>query len=625
MMIFAHGAIISAVIPRTEHVSPERSYAAVVAGKVRNPTLILSKDIGGRIERTVEQEKADSRREGGRWTLVNASKKGRRPQHSKVMMINARGAIGEAVPRTFTPVNKERVLAFESNHEQNNEHVSPSSSPLAKIDRSYAAVVANKTYVTPVLSKDFVGTHILTPLQQECATVFRNSLKNANEVMERDVAPMVGSGCAIAVNKVSRDLCKIRSPVDVDEETATINGEEVDVEQNWALRPVRGTPANSAIVAAAAAMNDIGSANRFNSDDGDLAHVRRGVRSDEKNEEVGSKDNEESNDCLRNASMWVAVPENYMDDDASDDYSDTTLCVGNINMGDVLSIVGREIREDGDDDNLTPEKGKAVEGDVPGDKNPILPLKKTKYSSKAFIYKDSEGKGFVENANKIHKTIEERRHTTKDCVISSSGSGLVFEEVTGWALAPNRDDTLASNSKSTHHLTAQTLCKFMWHKWFTFCIYIMCLVTYYAGYLTLNGDKKRFTALINTFIGRTGARISLYLFEAYECFAKSFHANLKAINHTITNVLSAVSHLPVPYNMMPVTFERRRVFKRSSTTNILAVVLISMVSSTIIIGGQARQVSLQFWFRLVLLSLYQDMHPHSGYASSFIIVQLNPG
>jgi hypothetical protein len=197
MMIFAHGAIISAVIPRTEHVSPERSYAAVVAGKVRNP----------RIERTVEQEKADSRREGGRWTLVNASKKERRPHHSNMMMINARGAIGEAIPRTRPPVQKERVLALESKKKNNDEHVSQSSGPLAKIEgkgddadasistfesplKEYAEFNAVEDEKLEAIVEETGGvakkprleleekTQELAPPQQE-RTVFQNSLDTA--------------------------------------------------------------------------------------------------------------------------------------------------------------------------------------------------------------------------------------------------------------------------------------------------------------------------------------------------------------------------------------------------------------------------------------------------------------
>jgi hypothetical protein len=236
--------------------------------------------------------------------------------------------------------------------------------------------------------------------------------------------------------------------------------------------------------------------------------------------------------------------------------------------------------------SLTPEKGKVIEGDISGDKNRILPLMKTKYNSNAFVNNGSGDKRIVENANKIYKTIEKKRDTTKDRVISGSGSVLVSEEATDWALTSSCD-MLAS--KSTHD--PRTLCKFIWHKWFAFCIYNMCLFTYHAAYLILNGRKKYVTALSNAFVGWTGARMITDVFETNDRITKSFAANFTAMNHTTNHVLSFVYHLLAPH-MMPAKFQRRRTIKRRSTTNMLAVVLI--VSITIFAGSKAQQVSLQF-------------------------------
>ncbi len=115
-MIYAPGAIDLAVVPRTEHVSgsssPKWSYADVLAGKGKNLTVegrIVESDVY--IE-AVEHEKADSRQEEGGWTLVNASKKGRRSQRSKMMMINARDTIGESIPRRTPPRQKRKCPSF---------------------------------------------------------------------------------------------------------------------------------------------------------------------------------------------------------------------------------------------------------------------------------------------------------------------------------------------------------------------------------------------------------------------------------------------------------------------------------------------------------------------------------
>jgi len=158
---------------------------------------------------------------------------------------------------------------------------------------------------------------------------------------------------------VSRDMRRISNPVDVDEETATINGEEVNVEEMWALRHGRETPTAAAAVAAAAAAakNDVvdNDASRFNYDvdDDHLARVgrmgrrseddgaiREGIREENDGSEFASEDDD--NDRLRNASMWVAVPENYMDEDSPDDYLDRTMCIGD---------KGWEEKGGGDDDD----------------------------------------------------------------------------------------------------------------------------------------------------------------------------------------------------------------------------------------------------------------------------------
>jgi hypothetical protein len=447
------------------------------------------------------------------------------------------------------------------------DHVSQSTAPLAKINRSFPDVVANEGYAAPTSSEDVAPEPVIwTPPKKRrvrpgVSARKRKEAKIAKEiiagVVDEDIVveyvlyeddgeeKMMNANVATLqvrdndarppAPRTADCDAKFSTPKDINDEVENANEEmEQDAAPRVGLGSATAVNKISQDLCKSSFPVYIGSANRFFSVCGDIAHVR--------------------------------------------------------NMGDVL--VRREIGEDGEDDNLMPEKGKgkAVEGEVSREKNPILPPKKTKYSSKALfytlLYRGSEGKGLVDNANKIHKMIEEKgRDTTNDCAIASSGSGLFFGEATSWA---NRDVALASNFKSSHHLTTQTLCKFMWRKWFDFCVCNMCLVTFYAAYLTLNGEKKHLTALVNTFIGRTVARISLYLLGTQESVVKSFNANLTAMNNTATNLLRTVSHLSAPF-MMPVKFERRRVVKRSSTPNMLAVVLI--VSITTI--AQAQQVSLQ--------------------------------
>jgi uncharacterized protein YnzC (UPF0291/DUF896 family) len=205
----------------------------------------------------------------------------------------------------------------------------------------------------------------------------------------------------------------------------------------------------------------------------------------------------------------------------------------------------------------------------------------------------------VENANTSYKTME-KKLDTKDCAIS--GTGLIAEESTSGALACNCD---IFAPKSTHDLTTQTLCRCMWHKWLAFCVYNTSLVNFFAAYLTLNGCKKHVTALVNTFFGWTGARMSTYVFETNECIANSFTAKFTAMKHTISHVLSSASHLLVPH-MTPVKLQRRRLFERRSSIIMLAVVfIVSIIAET-----EGQQVSLQFYFVLSFCTC----------ASSFFVV-----
>ena len=110
-------------------------------------------------------------------------------------------------------------------------------------------------------------------------------------------------------------------------------------------------------------------------------------------------------------------------------------------------------------------------------------------------------------------------------------------------------------------------------------------------------------ALIYTYIGWTCARMNTLGFETNECIASCFAAYFTAQKHSIVHVLSSVSQSLAPH-VMPLKFLRRRVFKRSSTIIMFAVVLLSIIA-----GSEAQQVSLHsefFFYR----NLYQHMHPH---------------
>jgi hypothetical protein len=188
------------------------------------------------------------------------------------------------------------------------------------------------------------------------------------------------------------------------------------------------------------------------------------------------------------------------------------------------------------------------------------------------------------------------RWETTDCVISGITTGLTI---------PSICDIF--ECKSMHDLTT--------HKWFAFCMYYMCLVTFYASYLALIRCKKHVTTLNTTFlIGWTGARmLSTNASETNECITNTLFAKLTTMKHTITHVLSSISHCLVPH-MTPLKMQRRRLTKKRHTIIMLAVMFIV----PIIAGSQ--QVSLQFWY-LLLLSLYNI----SAHAFSFFCLQLSPG
>ena len=73
--------------------------------------------------------------------------------------------VAVAAHRTLPLVKKEIALAFESNQVHNDDHVSRSTAPLVKIDRSYPNVVANEGYAAHASSEN-IRTHIheLIPL-----------------------------------------------------------------------------------------------------------------------------------------------------------------------------------------------------------------------------------------------------------------------------------------------------------------------------------------------------------------------------------------------------------------------------------------------------------------------------
>jgi len=118
----------------------------------------------------------------------------------------------------------------------------------------------------------------------------------------------------------------ISNPVDVDEETATINGEEVDVEVMSMLKMgIIGAVEDGDVIC----HEDDEEVDDDNDDDAfDQTRRVQGYHASQSHEPKEYDDIESGGgdyDDPRNASMWVAVPENYMEEDAPDDYLDTTI------------------------------------------------------------------------------------------------------------------------------------------------------------------------------------------------------------------------------------------------------------------------------------------------------------
>lgn len=79
---------------------------------------------------------------------------------------------------------------------------------------------------------------------------------------------------------------------------------------------------------------------------------------DDEEDTIASGSSGDSN--LRNASMWVAVPDNYEEDDAPDDYLDGTMCINDIHMGEFLN----DDSETDDDDDTTKNVGDVYMGNL---------------------------------------------------------------------------------------------------------------------------------------------------------------------------------------------------------------------------------------------------------------------
>jgi hypothetical protein len=207
--------------------------------------------------------------------------------------------------------------------------------------------------------------------------------------------------------------------------------------------------------------------------------------------------------------------------------------------------------------------------------------------------------GNVENATENDKTMETKRNTTEDCVISVTG--LVAKEATVKVLTSNCDN-IACKSK---HLTTQTFCHFMWRTWFAFCAYSICHVTCYSAFLIPNGCKEHIIALMKTFICWTGARMSTFVLGTNKCNTNTFTVHFPATRHTTTHVPFSNSHILSPH-VMPVKFQRTRFFKRSSTAMMLAVVLTLFNTPE----SHAQQVSLKLCFFFFC---------HNHYLSTYIL------
>jgi hypothetical protein len=172
-----------------------------------------------------------------------------------------------------------------------------------------------------------------------------------------------------AKSNVPRGNRRISNPVDVDEETATMNGEEVDVDVMAKLRlgnenVVVGV-VNDALSGVSRDQGRDGPYTNDEPDDDDddafdqtrrvyhagRSHANEQVVTEE--HEIGGGDGCGSDyDDPRNASMWVAVPENYMEEDAPDDYLDTTILRARdiLRMGGGGSIKQDDIVEEEDDE-----------------------------------------------------------------------------------------------------------------------------------------------------------------------------------------------------------------------------------------------------------------------------------
>ena len=144
-----------------------------------------------------------------------------------------------------------------------------------------------------------------------------------------------------AKDNVAFEERRISHPIDVDEETATINGEEVDVEEMLALKEGRTSPKN------ATSTSSVIKREGFEYDESLVKEDDESYGEDDDGENV-----EENEIDPRNASMWVAVPDNYMEDDdnaSADNYLEKSMCVSDMNFADLLD-------DDDDDDDVEEEE-----------------------------------------------------------------------------------------------------------------------------------------------------------------------------------------------------------------------------------------------------------------------------
>jgi hypothetical protein len=190
----------------------------------------------------------------------------------------------------------------------------------------------------------------------------------------------------------------------------------------------------------------------------------------------------------------------------------------------------------------------------------------------------------IKNENEAWKRMEMNCDTNGIGIFSS---GLIPEKATGKAIASNYDDF---DCISMHDLTTQALCACMWHKLLAFCIYGMSRVTFNAAVLPLNGCKKQVG-----WAGTVGTLFKNFVTDGF--ITNSYTAKLAAMKHTIIHVLVHVGHLLVP-DITPLKGRRKTFVKRSSTLSIFCVLFLLSA----VLGGQAKQVSLQFCCLLLLSS-----------------------